>query len=244
MINKETVLVLDAGNTSIKIAVFQKGEIADIYRIGNADLPEIKSILNRYNYPPAILSSVLSENDSRVLSELIGDCIIVDQNTPVPIAYDYYTVQSLGIDRICNAVAISSICPGKKKVSIDIGTCVKFDFVNENEIYQGGSISPGINLRYKSLNDYTANLPLLNETAKSVLIGKSTNECIHSGVLNGIQAEINEFIQRYTSELGDLTFFMTGGDSHFFEIHGKNNIFVDENLTLKGLHQIYKFNAL
>ena len=129
-------------------------------------------------------------------------------------------------------------------VSIDIGTCIKFDFVDENGNYKGGSISPGIDLRYKTLNDYTGNLPLVNDKSKTELVGNSTINSIKSGVLNGIQAELNHFIYLYSKEYQDLTFFVTGGDAVYFDFPLKNNTFVDENLTLKGLYKIYVFNAL
>ena len=93
------------------------------------------------------------------------------------------------------------------------------------------------------MNDYTANLPLLDTKDSCELIGKSTHESIHSGVMNGIKAEIDQLIERYREENKDLTFFVTGGDAQFFDFGGKNDIFVNENLTLIGLYQIYLFNA-
>ena len=93
------------------------------------------------------------------------------------------------------------------------------------------------------MNDYTANLPLLDSKEATTLIGKSTHESIHSGVMNGVKAEIDQIIERYRQEIGGLTFFVTGGDAQFFDFGGKNDIFVNENLTLIGLYQIYLFNA-
>jgi type III pantothenate kinase len=189
------------------------------------------------------MSSVVSFEETKRLENLFLNCYTVNNDSPLPIKLIYLTPKTLGIDRICNAVAIAQLCPNKNAVSIDLGTCLKFDFVNRENQYVGGSISPGIHLRYKSLNDYTSNLPLIRDTNAISLIGKSTVESIHSGVINGIQAEINHLIQRYSEEYSDLTFFMTGGDIHYFDFPVKSNIFVDENLTLKGLYQIYLFNA-
>jgi len=243
MIKNEIVLVFDAGNTALKVGVFKNSKLIETHRIKTNEPSSISKIINQYNFPPTILSSVLSKDETEKIADLLENCILVDHYTPLPIHFNYSTFSTLGIDRICNACAIAHLLPGKNSVSIDIGTCLKFDLVDEKSIYQGGSISPGIQLRYKSLHDYTANLPLLTETENSPLVGKSTSESIHSGVMNGILAEINQMMLRYTEEFGQLTFFMTGGDVHFFEIPLKNNIFVDENLTLKGLYQIYLFNA-
>lgn len=243
MMNQDTVLVVDAGNTSVKIAVFFKGEIVEIQRFEVNDISRIEVWLKNYQTIPCILSSVLSVEATKRLEMLFSQYISVNNEIPLPIKLNYSTPKTLGIDRICNAVAIAFLRPNKNVVSIDLGTCLKFDFVNSENEYLGGSISPGIQLRYKSLNDYTSNLPVINEKSVTPLIGNTTLSSIHSGVINGIQSEINQLIRRYSEEFMDLTFFMTGGDIHYFDFPDKNNIFVDENLTLKGLYQIYLFNA-
>ncbi len=243
MMSKNTVLAIDAGNTSVKIAVFINGIITEIQRFESSNLSSLESWAKKYPETPTILSSVLSKEETNRLKNIFHSCLVVNNETLFPINFNYSTPKTLGIDRICNAVAISSSCPKQNVVSIDLGTCLKFDFVNNKNQYMGGSISPGIQMRYKSLRDYTSNLPLINNVDPISLIGTSTNESIHSGVINGIQAEINQLIQRYSIEYDDLTFFMTGGDIHYFDFPRKNNIFVDENLTLNGLFQIYLFNA-
>lgn len=241
--DNEIILVIDAGNSAVKAGVFKHGELIENHRFNADYIEHLKQLNKRFSNPPSILSSVLTISSTLKISEIFKKCHIVDRSCSFPITFDYKTPQTLGIDRICNAVASAALAPNKNAVCVDIGTCIKFDFVDKNNIYQGGSISPGIQLRYKSLNDYTANLPLLKDTSKCQLIGKSTDESIQSGVINGIQAEINDLMHRYTHEIGDLTFFMTGGDIQYFDFPRKNNIFVDENLTLKGLYQIYLLNA-
>jgi type III pantothenate kinase len=242
MLRSNHLLVIDAGNTSLKICLFTNAIPGAIQRIEYADNDRLNAIIEKYKEVDKVMTSVLSKDRTNEYSLKFENCLVVDHDTLLPIQLNYKTPDSLGIDRICNAVAIAEMQKGEKAVSVDIGTCIKFDFVDEQGIYQGGSISPGISLRYKSLNDYTDNLPLIDLTKSSSLNGRSTTECIHSGVINGINAEINELINRY-HQFGDLTFFVTGGDAQYFDIGGKNNIFVDENLTLKGLYQIYKFNA-
>jgi len=186
---------------------------------------------------------VLSAEKTTILKNLFKSIHELTIHSILPIDLNYLTPDTLGMDRICNAAAIVGLNQYKNSLSIDIGTCVKFDFVSAKGVYQGGSISPGIQLRYKALNDYTDNLPLLKYNGQIALIGKNTHESIHSGVINGISGEINNLMQRYTEEYEDLTFFMTGGDAKYFDFHRKNNIFVDENLTLKGLFYIYLLNA-
>jgi type III pantothenate kinase len=245
MVKKITALVIDAGNSFLKVALFENGEITNVQRIKTSELELLIDYYNQLGRPTVVLSSVLTAEQTQQIFLLFDDCFIVNKATNLPIVLNYTTVNTLGIDRICNAVAIHSLNASQKKgaASIDLGTCIKFDFIDDKGIYQGGSISPGMALRYKSMNDYTANLPLLDSKEATALIGKSTHESIHSGVMNGIKAEIDQFIERYRQEIGGLTFFVTGGDAQFFDFGGKNDIFVNENLTLIGLYQIYLFNA-
>jgi type III pantothenate kinase len=147
------------------------------------------------------------------------------------------------MDRLCNSVAIHSIKKTKNAVSIDLGTCIKFDLV-EGDQYIGGSISPGIDLRYKSLHDYTAKLPLIDEHEQASFIGTNTVTSMAAGVIQGIEAEIIGMMDKYRLTFGsDLTFFMTGGDADCFDFEGKNDIFADPNLTLKGVYQIYLYHV-
>ena len=245
MVKKITALVIDAGNSFLKVALFENGEITNVQHIKIAELESLTDYYNQLGRPPVVLSSVLTTEQTQQLFLLFDACFIVNRETKLPIVLNYTTVNTLGIDRICNAVAIHSLNTTQKKgaASIDLGTCIKFDFIDETGTYQGGSISPGVTLRYKSMNDYTANLPLLDSKEATTLIGKSTHESIHSGVMNGVKAEIDQIIERYRQEIGGLTFFVTGGDAQFFDFGGKNDIFVNENLTLIGLYQIYLFNA-
>ena len=107
----------------------------------------------------------------------------------------------------------------------------------------GGTISPGIDLRFRSLSEFTGKLPRLSNKSGLNLVGINTETSIRSGVMNGMGAEIQGIVSAYESQFESLTFFVTGGDASYFDIHSKNDIFADENLTLKGLIEIYLYNA-
>jgi type III pantothenate kinase len=243
MVKKKQVLAIDAGNTSMKIGVYENDQLVDKHTFIPGEEKAIQDIYHKLGNPPVVLASVRNPLDTAELVRLFEHCLLVDQNTLLPLKINYKTPATLGVDRICNATAINHLAPNKNAISIDVGTCIKFDFVDKHNTYQGGSISPGIRLRYASLHEHTANLPLLEETGKVALSGKSTKECMHSGVIHGIRAEIIGMMEQYSKELGDLTIFMTGGDVHYFDFPRKNNIFVVENLTLNGLFQIYSSYA-
>ena len=243
MNQNQTVFVLDLGNTILKVGVFFNGILEKVERIPYDQIEKAKDILNANEFTPVFISSVVSDELTKKVCRIFSNAILFRRDLKLPISIEYDSVQTLGLDRICNVVGTFMTSKGKKTVSIDIGTCIKFDYIDEKGIYLGGSISPGIDLRYKSMNDYTGNLPLVKDKDKSKLVGNSTINSMKSGVMNGIQAELNQFMKMYNEDYQDLMFFVTGGDAVYFDFPLKNNTFVDENLTLKGLYEIYKFNA-
>lgn len=243
MNQNQLVFVIDAGNTFLKMGVFRGNELEKVIRFSFDELDLISQEIEKEGQPPVFISSVLSDENTKKLLNKCPNSTLLNHTTPLPIQIKYDTPTSLGLDRICNAVACFKLSNGKNSVGIDLGTCIKFDFTDKNGNYFGGSISPGINLRYTSMNNYTGKLPYIQDRIIPDLIGKNTHDSMRSGVMNGIKAEIEQFIQLYTEQYQDLTFFMTGGDAVYFDFPLKNNIFVNENLTLIGLYQIYMFNA-
>ncbi len=126
---------------------------------------------------------------------------------------------------------------------IDAGTCITYDFITSENVYLGGAISPGIRLRYQSLNNLTENLPLLEKKAPKNLIGNSSKESIHSGVINGVLMEIDGAIQEYNKKNKDLTVILTGGDANFLSKRLKSSIFANSNFLLEGLNFILELNS-
>ncbi len=234
------MLIVDAGNSRIKVALIKDEKINQFSVFSDSNLERFEIFLKQFEYSKSIISSVKSGFDTQFLKSKLKNCLDL-KDAFIPLEIDYITENTLGSDRIANAVAAKFKAHNNVLV-LDIGTCIKFDFVNEKGIYEGGSISPGIQLRYRSLNDYTGALPLLSVTSKIDYLGKSTHECIQSGVLNGIQGELNYLIDSYNQKFSDLTIFVTGGDALYFDYSPKNNIFVVENLTLLGLSYILKAN--
>jgi len=237
---ESNMLVIDAGNTSVKVAQFKGDNLVSVTPYA---LEEMKVKFGNDTKTTTVISSVLSAEKTAQIVELFENSTLITSSTSLPLNLEYTTKNTLGIDRICNAVFAVTASTTIHAVVIDIGTCVKFDLIHKEKGYLGGSISPGIDLRYKSLNDYTGNLPLLSDKASLPLLGTDTNTSIQSGVINGLKGELLEFMSQYKSEFKDLTFFVTGGDARYFDLDAKNDIFADRNLTIKGLYEIYKFNA-
>ncbi len=232
--------VLDAGNTSVKIGLFENGVLTDVQRVPTNDKSrwsKLHEIIPENSV--VVICSVASADFLSFVHSRTTNMTIIDVHSPLPIKNTYLTPQTLGMDRLCNAVAIHAMKRTKNAVAIDIGTCIKFDLVEDNQ-YIGGSISPGIKLRYKALHDFTAKLPLIDTHCQESIIGRNTVTSMAAGVMHGIVSEITGMMDKYRSAFGDdLTFFMTGGDANYFDFEGKNDIFADPNLTLKGVYQIY-----
>jgi type III pantothenate kinase len=227
-------IVVDAGNTRIKVGLFQDSHLQEVHAFSNDELDKLKSYLIKYKDIPGIISSVRSDKNTKWLKGLLPDSILFNHQLPVPLTNNYESPTTLGIDRLANAIAAANISE-KNALVIDIGTCIKYDFVRYPKIYEGGSISPGIELRYRAMNQFTGKLPFIDDRIQGPFIGKNTLDAMRSGVMNGMHQEMTGFIEEYRSLYPELTIFLTGGDSQYFELGNKYGIFADENLTLKGL---------
>ena len=238
-------LVIDLGNTRTKLAFFQKGElIAHEELDGDLELiPE--HLLQQYQPESAILCSVVHHAPSLVkqLSSL-PFFLVFNHESPIPIENNYASPETLGLDRLANACAAANHSPGENCLIIDAGTCLKFDFVDAEGKYKGGAISPGLHMRYEALNTFTDKLPLIGGPTETPLIGTTTETSIRSGVANGILKEIEGITHTYQQCYPNLKVFLTGGDSEAVAkalMSGKNSIFADNFLTLRGLHAILQY---
>jgi type III pantothenate kinase len=239
-------LIIDVGNTNVKLAVFQSNEIVFKSRCELKSFEkEITELLKEFKFiKKAIISSVgkLKTKDVKFLEQHI-ELLILDVNSQLPFTNNYKTPKTLGVDRIALVCASVEKYPECNVLIIDAGTCITYDFITDENIYLGGAISPGIKMRYKSLNNLTANLPLLDTKAPKSIIGNSSKESIHSGVINGVLMEIDGAIQKYKEKYKDLTVILTGGDTDFLSKRLKSSIFANSNFLLEGLNFILEFNT-
>ncbi|NOY48001.1 MAG: type III pantothenate kinase [Chlorobi bacterium] len=239
-------LVIDVGNTNVKLAVFQDFVIIG-KRIGKLESLEkdVAVLVKEFkDLKKAIISSVgrLKEKDIQIISKQI-EVYTLNKNSKLPFKSKYKTPETLGVDRIALVSASTKFYPNQNVLIIDAGTCITYDFITSENVYLGGAISPGIRLRYQSLNNLTENLPLLEKKAPKNLIGNSSKESIHSGVINGILMEIDGAIQEYNKKYKDLTVILTGGDTDFLSKRLKSSIFANSNFLLEGLNFILKLNS-
>lgn len=237
-------LIVDIGNTLTKLAVMENNNVVfiDRYEIFTKEI--LTALLSKHSPQKAIISAV-GKKDISLISFLKNQVptVELDYQSKLPITVIYKTPQTLGLDRIAAVVGANHLYPNIDILVIDCGTAITYDFINKYGEYSGGAISPGIMLRYKSLHQNTANLPLISTIENAPVIGASTNECIESGVLNGVTGEVEYFISSIKEKHHNLKVVMTGGDSNFFVSKLKNSIFVVQNLVIIGLNRILDFNV-
>lgn len=238
-------LIVDAGNTSVKLAVFERNSLISLERVDASDFKDqIQALFSRNTkINCAIISSVgtLNKKDLDILS-IFCNLHVVSHRSKTPFKNSYATPQTLGVDRIALATAAFYHRPNENMLVIDAGTCITFDMVNDYGEYLGGAISPGLHMRYAAMHNQTSKLPLLDATDIMDFIGNSTETSMHSGVINGVCLEIDGVINQYKSRFKDLTVILTGGDAQFLSKRLKNTIFAHSNFLLEGLNYLLQYN--
>ncbi len=239
-------LTIDIGNTRTKTTIFKDGKIVakDVY--DNFKVKELNSLLkNHPSIQRIILCSVTLVAKSLLNSiQKKKGSIILSYKTNVPIVNKYKSPKTLGNDRLAAVIGAKALYPKEACLVIDAGTCIKYDFISVRAHYNGGTISPGINMRLKAMHDYTAKLPLLKREAFSGLFGRNTRESMLTGAQLAASLEAEGFIRSYQKKYGHLKVILTGGDADFFAKRLKSKIFVCADLISIGLNKILNYNDL
>ena len=236
-------LALDIGNSFLKAGIFKNNNLINYYEFNREYYSNIKLILDKTPITHSIASNV-SESNNKLIELLSNKTNLIKFNSSlkVPFKNCYQTKNTLGKDRIALVSNASKEYPKENVLLIDLGSCITFDFLNSKNEYLGGSISPGLSMRYKSLNSYTANLPLINPKEIDYYIGRNTEDSIHSGIINGIVGELNSAIDKYKSQFKEIRIILTGGDSKFLFNRIKNSIFANSNFLILGLNFLIELN--
>jgi type III pantothenate kinase len=237
-------VTIDIGNTVTKIAVFNKNKLTEIFYDQNGSLENLPEICNNYCIENGIVATVkdIGTNIRKQIEKCLSPILWLTHETKLPVANLYKTPETLGYDRIAAVVGANDMFPGKNILVIDAGTAITYEFVDAKNQYQGGNISPGLQMRFKALHHCTERLPLIQREGEVALVSKSTETAIRSGVVKGIEYEIMGYISAFKEEYPDLLVFLTGGDSFSFDTRLKNIIFADKFLVLKGLNRILNYN--
>jgi len=236
-------LCFDFGNTRKKVAVFHEADMKEAIVLSDDSKETIQSLVNKFQPKKSILSSVIDHNPAieEVLSSTtkfhkLNHLTKVSFTTPVG------KPDTIGADRLALSAAAVHYYPSSNNLVIGLGTCITYNFINKYHEFIGGGISPGLEMRLKALNYYTAKLPLIEADSNVPLIGYDTNTNILSGVVIGMAKEIDGFVESYRERFRNFNVLLTGGDIVYLASHLKNKIFADPDLIFKGLYAISEVN--
>lgn len=238
-------LIIDIGNTCIKLVAFDGGKVVGERRSDKNDVASLMDFCNIYPFTDGIFSVVsdISDEYKTALQSLPFRMLELRSGvTRVPINNMYATPETLGTDRLAAAVGANMLQPGHDLLIIDVGTCVTFDFVNSKGEYLGGNISPGPSMRLRALNDYTARLPLVGRKGDTPDFGNDTETAIRSGVINGVKYEIEGYVRFFLAKYPQLFVYLTGGVHLNLEFSKNLPIFADDFIVPKGLNRILEYN--
>jgi len=246
-------LIVDIGNTLVKLAVMERGECVAERRAERFLPGMLEELLAEYAIEKAIVSSTRGDASqvAAMIRHRVPRTVVFGPQTPAPIRSDYLTPGTLGCDRLAAAVGATTLCPGRNVLIVDCGTAVTFDLVTADGVFRGGNISPGLRARFRALHDCTATLPLCGpeesgeDAGEDVgkLLGRTTREAIVRGVMNSLTYEIEGYATRMRAEIDDLEVIFTGGDAKYLAKRIKNTIFANRNPVFCGLDRILEFNA-
>ena len=226
-------LLVEIGNTAVKAAWSQGVTLGKTFRYqGEKFMDFILSLVVKEKPDVMLVSSVfiLSDEDRAVLA---GECLhllVLDPGNKSCLL-SYGLPAYISYDRAASIVAARYLFRGKGCTIVDFGTTLTVDFTDQQGMYLGGNISLGCRTRFKALNRYSRNLPLVNTPGDCELVGSSEAGSIESGVVQGITFEIESYLGIHPENVA----VFTGGDANYFVKRMKNSIFVVCNLVLMGL---------
>jgi len=243
-----TNLVIDIGNTLSKVALFNNRTLLRIEQISNLDINSLDNFLKAEKLDNAIISSVKTgiEQVEEYLKQQTR-YIQFTASAPSNVINLYKTPLTLGLDRYAAVIGAQAMFPGENCLVIDAGTCITYDFISSERIYSGGSISPGIKMRFKAMHQFTEKLPLVEPEFYADDLGSDTRTSLLTGVQRGVVYETLGFIGSYDSKWSALNVILCGGDVKFFDTALKSSIFAhtlktEPHLVLIGLNEVIHYN--
>jgi type III pantothenate kinase len=239
----EKTLCFDFGNTRLKAGVFEGDVFTEEITLPNDEFFTIERLLAIHKPTKIILASVIHHNPA--IEKAMADAArfhklshFTKANFTTPVGKP----ETIGADRLALSAAAVHFYPGKNNLVIGLGSCITYNFINQYHEFIGGSISPGMEMRFKAMQVFTAKLPVVHAEWNFPLIGYDTKTNMQSGVIAGITFEIDGFIDAYAAKYGNFNVVLTGGDSTYFAGQLKNRIFADSNFLFKGLYALSETN--
>lgn len=233
----------DFGNTRLKYAVFKNRELEYEDVLPDMEPDTLQALMEKIVPQKTILSSVIDHSAAiETIMATHSKFHLLSSATKLPFTAPVTKPETIGADRLALSAAAVEFFPGKHNLVVGLGTCITYNFIDKQKQFLGGGISPGMEMRLKSLRDYTAKLPLVKADWNFPLVGYDTRTNITSGVILGMAKEIDGIIDAYSERYDNFNVLLTGGDAPYFAQLMKNKIFADPHLIYKGLYAISEYN--
>jgi type III pantothenate kinase len=241
-----SLLILEIGNSHASVATAVEGKIytnqrfgldqlADIVAAGAdswAALPEDRT---RAIVAAGVVPETLKDIRDRLSAELSYPIMVVGEELHRPLSLALESPESVGIDRVCSAAAAYDTLEHSCVVA-SFGTAITIDCVNDEGVFMGGAILPGVDMQARSLHEGTAQLPRVEIKPPAGIYGNSTTDAISTGVLIGIAGGVREIVERYATELGSWPdLIATGGQAELIRRHSNIIDRVVTDLCIRGI---------
>lgn len=234
---------LDFGNTRLKAGIFSNDHFEGELVLTDDSEASIASLLQQFQPDKVVLSSVINHRAGLETQLAAGRAFhMLSHLTKINFTTPVGKPETIGADRLALMAAASYFYPKQNNLVIALGSCITYNFINQYQQFLGGAISPGLDMRFKSMHDYTAKLPLVSADWNFPLIGYDTKTNLQSGVIIGIINEIEGFIEKYGEKYGNFNVVLTGGNSTYFARQLKYKIFADQHFLFKGLYALSEIN--
>lgn len=235
-------LTIDQGNTATKLALWDGGTIVRSTICMHLSARDVTALWPDVDIDTAIYCTVSRRPPAlmRALERRARHVIEFSADTPMPLTVDYRTPSTLGLDRLAAAVGAHNIFPDSELLVVDLGTAITYDRVTSDARYLGGNIAPGIFMRLKALNHYTARLPLVDPAGAPVPVwGCDTVSALRAGAVRGVVAELEYYHDRAGI---DSRVVITGGGAEPIRQLLSFDITIEPNLVPLGLNRIISYN--
>lgn len=235
-------LIIDIGNTRAKLLAMEQGEPVEERSSDSETLDGLQDFVLRHAFNQGIVSTVAKVGDKalEVLDGLGFPLLWLGSKTPLPIPTTF--PPAMGSDRIAAIVGAMVQKPGVPLLIVDAGTCVTYEFIDDDGNYLGGNIAPGLRLRLLAMHEHTALLPLIEVQGEVPAIGYSTETCMRAGAVLGLKHEIEGYIRSFRQQHPRLQVFLTGGDEMDFDGSLQSILHSDRYLVPRGLYHILQHN--
>ena len=253
------ILVLDAGNSSMVLGVYEKDRLlyhwrmmTDKSKTEDEYAMQIKAFFNHEGISfEQIKGIIISSVVPPIMFGLEAMCmkyfkqkpLIVGPGVKTGLNIKYENPREVGADRIVNAVAALELYGGRPLIVVDFGTANTFCYISEKGDYMGGAIAPGIAISSEALYTKAAKLPRIEITKTTQVIGKNTIHAMQSGILYGFIGQVEGIVRRMKqSSKEEPLVVATGGMATLISNETPIIDVVEPYLTLNGLYIIYKRN--